>query len=154
MEKSKLTKEYVFNNGIDFEELWGEYCSDRILDKPEDEGGKPFTGLVYELYNTGELANYCIYKEGFLHGEYVKFYKNSTVKSVQYMKYGVISGREEIWFDNGQVKSVAEYEYGVCLNMKEWDEKGTLVKEKLELSKYDLEIINNQKKWYRSIGRI
>jgi hypothetical protein len=37
MENDILTKEYVLNNGVDFENLWSEYCSDRILDKPEDD---------------------------------------------------------------------------------------------------------------------
>ena len=153
MKNDILTKEYVLNNGVDFEELWNEYCSDRILDKPEDEGGKPFTGLVYELYNSGILAHYCFYKEGFSHGEYVKFYKSGNIKSRQYMKYGVITGEEEIWFENGMLKSVAEYEFGVCLNLKEWNEKGVLIKEKLEPTEKDLKMINSQKDWYRAIGR-
>ena len=118
MENDVLTKEYVLNNGVDFENLWGEYCSDRILDKPEYEGGKPFTGLAYELYNNGQLIYYCFYKEEFEHGAYVEFYENGNIESIQYMKYGRIRGKEEVWFENGSLKSITEYELGICLTLK------------------------------------
>ena len=69
------------------------------------------------------------------------------------MKYGVIIGKEETWFENGKLKSVAEYECGVCLNIKEWSEKGVLIKEKLEPTEDDLKMISSQKEWYKAIGR-
>ena len=40
MENDILDKKYVIENGIDFDNLWGEYCSDRILDNPADEGDR------------------------------------------------------------------------------------------------------------------
>lgn len=153
MESNILTKEYVMKNGVDYEELCNEYCSDRILDKSEEEGGKPVTGLVYEIYNNGQLSYYCFYKDGFEHGKYVEFYENGNIQSVQYMKYGSIVGKEETWFKNGILKSVGEYEYGVCLNLKEWNEKGILVKEKLEPTEKDLKMISSQKEWHKAIGR-
>lgn len=153
MENNILTKEYVLDNGVNLEELWNEYCSDRILDKPEDEGGKPFTGLVYELYSNNEIDYYCFYKDGFEHGDYVEFYENRNIKSIQYMEYGTIVGKEETWFESGSLKSVAEYKYGVCLRLKEWNEEGNLIKEKLEPTENDLNIINRQKEWYKVIGR-
>lgn len=82
MENNLLTKEFVLQNGIDFENLHGEYCSDLILDKPEDKGGKPFTGLTYELYKNGQLQYYCYYKDGFEDGQYVEFYENDNVKAL------------------------------------------------------------------------
>ena len=153
MESNILTKEYVIKNGVDYEELFNEYCSDRILDKSEEEGGKPFTGLVYELYNNEQLQYYCFYKDGFEHGEYVEFYENGNIQSVQYMKYGSIVGKEEVWFNNGKPKSIGEYEYGICLKLKEWNEKGVLVKEKLEPTEKDLKLINRQKEFNRVMGR-
>ncbi len=52
MESNILTKEYVLNNGIDFDDdiLEQEYLSDRILDNLKEGQGKPFTGLTYDLY--------------------------------------------------------------------------------------------------------
>lgn len=153
MEIKVLDKEYVLAHGVDFEELSGEYCSDRILDKPEDEGGKPFTGLAYELYNNNELAYYCFYKDGFDHGDFVEFYENGNIESVQYMEYGRISGKEETWFESGKLKSVGEYAYGICLSLKEWSEEGFLIEEKLEPTEDDLKMIAIEKKWYKDIGR-
>jgi len=153
MESNILTKKYVFENGVDFDDLWSEYCSDRILDKPEDEGGKPFTGLTYELYNSVQLAHYCFYKDGFSHGEYVKFYKSNNMKSKQYMEYGRITGKEEMWFESGNLKSVAIYDLGICLNLKEWDDKGNLIKEKLAPTEDDIKNLNREREWNKRIGR-
>ena len=58
----------------------------------EDEGGKPFTGLAYELYENGNLAYYCYYKNGFKEGNYVKFHHNGKVKSIDYMIKGQTRG--------------------------------------------------------------
>ena len=58
------------------------------------------------------------------------------------MQYGSIVGKEETWFKNGMLKSVGEYEYGVCLNLKEWNEKGVLIKEKVEPTEKDLKMIS------------
>ncbi|GKX32071.1 hypothetical protein SH1V18_45510 [Vallitalea longa] len=148
-----LTKENVMKNGVNFEKLYNEYCSDRILDKAEDKGGKLFTGLVYELNNNGQLAYYCFYKDGLENGQYVEFYENGNVQSVQHMKHGTIVGKEKIWFKNGMIKSVGEYEYGVCLNLKEWNEKGVLINQKLEPTEKDKKMINNQKDWHKTMGR-
>lgn len=51
-----FSKEFVIEHGTDFdEELWFASYSDEVLDNPEDENGKPFTGLAYELYDNGNL---------------------------------------------------------------------------------------------------
>jgi len=39
-----------------------------VLDNPEDEGGKPFTGLAYELFTNGNLMYYTNYMKGFIAG--------------------------------------------------------------------------------------
>lgn len=111
--------------------MYGEYCSDRILDAQEDMGGKPFSGLTYELYGNGNLMYYCFYKDRFEDGEYIEFYENGNLENKQNMSLGRITGREEIWFQNGELKSVDEYELGICLNLKEWDIDGNLIKGKI-----------------------
>ncbi|NOG28846.1 hypothetical protein SAMN02787081_02317 [Lysinibacillus fusiformis] len=40
----------------------------KVLDNPEDEGGKPFTGLAYELFTNGNLMYYTNYMKGFIAG--------------------------------------------------------------------------------------
>lgn len=147
MESNILKKEYVLNNGVDFDDddiLEQEYLSDRILDNSEEGQGKPFTGLTYELYPNGNLIYYCYYKNGFKDGDFIEFYSDGKIKSIQYMKRGTISGVESIWYNNGVLKSETKYEYGVCLTFKEWDEKGNLIDEKLEPTDEDIKSRNKR----------
>ena len=154
MESNILTKEYVLNNGIDFDDddiLEQEYLSDRILDNSKEGEGKPFTGLTYELYPNGNLIYYCYYKNGFKDGDFIEFYNDGQIKSIQYMKRGTISGIESIWYNNGVLKSETKYEYGVCLTYKEWDEKGNLIDEKSEPTDEDIKSRNKRQELYKKI---
>lgn len=153
MESSVLSKDYIIENGIDFDDLWSEYCSDRMLDNPEDESGKPFTGITYELFPNGDLNYYSYYVDGFSHGIYLKFYTGGNIKSKQHIKYGVVNGIEETWFDNGQKKSIAKYDNGICLNLKEWNIDNEMAVTKKEPTEQDLKMLSNKKKWNKSIGR-
>ena len=152
MENRILTKDYVLKNGIDFDDddiLEQEYLSDRILDNSKEAGGKPFTGLTYETYQNGNLAYYCFYTNGFSDGDFIEFYDDGKIKSMQYMQRGRIYGIEKIWYNNGVLKSEARYEYGVCLTLKEWDEEGNLIKEKTGPTEDDIKIRNSQEEWYK-----
>lgn len=142
-----LTKEYVLEHGTDFdEELWFTSYSDEVIDNPEDEGGKPFTGLAYELYDNGNLVYYCYYNNGFSEGDYVEFYPSGTIKSKCYMVRGQIYGTEHIWYDAGGKKYEGEYKYGVCLTYTEWDRQGIIIKQKTEPTESDLIKINRHSK--------
>ena len=46
------------------------------------------------------------------------------------------------------LKSEGRYEYGVCLTLKEWDEKGNLIKEKSEPTEDDIKLRDSQEKLY------
>lgn len=153
MENKILTKEYVLNNGIDFDDdiLEQEYLSDRILDNSTEAGGKAFTGLTYETYPNGNLAYYCYYKNGFSDGDFIEFYNDGKIKSIQYMQRGRIYGVEKIWYNNGILKSEARYEYGVCLTFKEWDEEGNLINEKSEATEDDIKLRDSQEKFYKKV---
>lgn len=153
MEIKILDKEYVLTHGVNFEELAGGYCSDRILDKEEEDGGKPFTGLTYELYRNNKLAYYSFYKDGFPNGDFIQFYENGNIKKVQYMKYGRVAGIEETWFESGRLKSVGESAYGVRLNFKEWNEEGGLIEEKLNPTEGELKRLAIEKEWAKRLGR-
>ena len=135
MESKILTKEYVLKN--------------RILDNSKEAGGKPFTGLTYETYPNGNLVYYCYYKNGFSDGDFIEFYNDGKVKSMQYMQRGRTFGIEKNWYNNGILKSESRYEYGVCLTLKEWDEKGNLIKEKLEPTEDDIKLRDSQEKFYK-----
>lgn len=98
-----LSEQYVVEHGTDFEEkLWFTSYSDEVLDNPEDEGGSPFNGLAYELYENGDLAYYSYYKDGFLEGDFVRFHHNGNVKSLDYMIKGQTRGLRVMWYDSGE----------------------------------------------------
>ncbi len=76
MEFSNDSMERIKSIGVDFNCLWYSYDGSFILDNPEDEGGKPFSGVAYELYQNGNLAYYRFYQNGLSHGVYRSFYEN------------------------------------------------------------------------------
>ena len=92
---------------------------------------------------------YCYYKNGFSDGDFIEFYNDGKVKSMQYMQRGRTFGIEKNWYNNGILKSESRYEYGVCLTLKEWDEKGNLIKEKLEPTEDDIKLRDSQEKFYK-----
>jgi antitoxin component YwqK of YwqJK toxin-antitoxin module len=141
MENDILTKEYVIKNGIQFDELYNENESDRILNGPEEEGGSPFTGLTYELNDNGSLAYYCFYKNGLEYGDYVEFYDNGNLESRQYMKYGSINGKEKKWDIDGNLIFLGESAFGIKLSFKKWDSEGSLIEEKNEPTEEELKYI-------------
>lgn len=143
-----LSKEYVLEHGMDFDEkLWFTSYSDEVLDNPEAEGGKPFTGLAYELYNNGTIAYYCYYKNGFKEGPYIKFYSNGKVKSTDCMKKGQTRGIRKIWYENGELKYEGEFKFGICLKYTEWDKQGNIIGQKNTPTNDELELITRLSKY-------
>lgn len=107
----------------------------------EDEGGKPFTGLAYELYENGNLAYYCYYKNGFKEGNYVKFHHNGKVKSIDYMIKGQTRGIRKIWYESEELKYEGTFKFGVCLKYTEWDKQGNIIRQKVAPTKEELRLI-------------
>ncbi|MDE6797582.1 MAG: hypothetical protein K2J36_06185, partial [Ruminococcus sp.] len=71
-----------------------------------DEGGKPVTALIYELFLDGTLANYSYYKDGYEYGSAVEFYKNGRVESYKLFTDGEFYLYE--WYENGNIKEFFE----------------------------------------------
>ncbi|MGF9964545.1 toxin-antitoxin system YwqK family antitoxin [Bacillus rhizoplanae] len=139
-----LNKEYVIEHGTDFDEdLWFASYSDEVLDNPEDENGKPFTGLAYELYDNGNLMYYTNYVKGFIEGELIEFYENGNLKSVKKLIHGQSNGTERIWYESGELKFEGEYKFGIALHYMEWDEKGRIIKQKISPTETDLKLIES-----------
>lgn len=88
MERKAIDNAIILENGVNFENLQFEYCSDRILDDYGENGGKPFTGLTYELFDNGRISYYCYYVDGFPDGNFVQFYTDGTIHSISKMKRG------------------------------------------------------------------
>ncbi|MCM1472693.1 MAG: hypothetical protein NC040_01445 [Muribaculaceae bacterium] len=110
-----LSAEYVKANGIlwdedlfTYESYWenGYNHYERLFDKPMDEGGKPVTALIYELFSDGTLSDYAYYKDGYKYGEDVKFYKSGRVSGYTLFMDSEFYLYE--WYENGQIKEFFE----------------------------------------------
>jgi len=130
MENTLYTISYIIKNGTNFEDLWFSSTSDEVLDDAEDEGGQPFTGIAYEMYDTKNIVYFCHYKSGFKHGPYRQFYESGNLKSEEIMEYGQTKSFRKIWFEDGKLQSLGEYEYGIELSYREWNPERQLIASK------------------------
>ena len=62
----------------------GENCAFLYYGGDEFSGGKPFTGLYYELYENGKLESYVMYEDGMPIGGYYSFYQNGKIASYNF----------------------------------------------------------------------
>lgn len=106
-----LSLEYVKEHGTLYDEYIfyseDEEC-EPLYDKSPALGGKPFTGLLYELDMKGNPRYYKYYKEGFGDGEYVSFYNTGAIASYCIMKGSAFVGKLYEWLRNGKLKSFKE----------------------------------------------
>lgn len=151
MKYNLLSKDYVMLHGVNYDLLVHEYCSDRMLDKEEEEGGQLFTGLAYELDSSGKLVYYGYYKDGFEEGENIYIYSNGNIESCAIMKRGRVFGEMREYFENGKLKAITHSEYGVILKQKKWDESGNLIYEKKEPTSQDLSSYESGKQWHERV---
>lgn len=138
-----LKKEYVMENGVDFdEELWfAPPYGDYVIDS--EDSGKPFTGLAYELYDNDNLAYYSYYQDGVKEGQSVRFYKNARIKSISNMNKGTSHGNQLSYYENGQIEFKGERFAGLAIQYKKWDEDGNLIEEKTGPDEGDLKYMDN-----------
>lgn len=106
-----LSVEYVKEHGV----LYNEYIfyseneeCEPLYDKDPSLGGKPFTGLLYELDFNGVLRYYQYYENGFGNGEYVTFYDTGAVASYCVMERFEYVGKLYKWYKNGNLKCYHE----------------------------------------------
>lgn len=126
-----LPEEYVKEKGVLYDEsvfsdegLWREI----LYDKPEKDGGKPFSGLLYTLHPNGRIGYYIHYENGYERGPYATFYSNGNpamylVKSQQ----GAI-GNVYFGYENGQLKEINNhYNNDWKYTFIKWDESGNII---------------------------
>ncbi len=127
-----LSKEYVMEHGSPFDEdnfAFETYDKnyEQLFDKPMNEGGKPFNGLVYELYPDGELSGYTFYINGYQNGDDVTFYKSGAL--ARYSRYTDSENFIYELYENGNIKMYKENHRSDVphyYRIKEYDEKGRL----------------------------
>ncbi|MCY6958023.1 toxin-antitoxin system YwqK family antitoxin [Clostridium brassicae] len=150
MQSKLIDKNFILSNGIDYDELEVDY--DRFGDKEfiiSEGKEKFFSGITYSLFPNGNLEFYAFFRDGFKEGDFVEFYKDNKIKCIQNMQRGRTHGIRRIFYKDGTKKLEARYEYGVCLTLKEWNEEGVLIKEKLKPTEDDIKLRNSQEKWYK-----
>lgn len=133
-----LSAEYILDHGVSGEELIDEYYYDdngvyhyeQMFDKPKDEGGKPFSGLAYELRRDGTIVGYTEYKNGYHHGNDVTYYLSGALR--RYSRYTDTENYIYMWHENGTlsfVKHNHRKDDPQYYRIKEFDENGKLIKQ-------------------------
>ena len=125
-----LSSEYVKEHGTLYDDYVfyseNEEC-EALFDKKPELGGKPFTGLLYELDMDGILRWYQYYKDGFGDGEYVAFYDNGAVATYCIMKGFSFFGKLHKWHRDGRLKSFHEKDDNdKYIRRIEFDENGNI----------------------------
>ena len=87
-EDSLLTPEEVLSEGINFDLLSYDADMEHVLDDFEACGGKPFSGLTYELTRTRRIAWYGRYKDGVPDGERIDFMPDGSVRERSWFVHG------------------------------------------------------------------
>jgi antitoxin component YwqK of YwqJK toxin-antitoxin module len=71
---------------------------------------KPYTGKCLVYYaNTEKIKDEMCFKKGLLHGKWISYYKNGSVKCTGYYEHGNLDGKWKGYDENG--KMIYEVEY-------------------------------------------
>ena len=126
-----LTPEYVKKYGTLYLEdvFCCDDCGEEVLfDKDPMLGGKPFTGLLYELDNNGNLRYYKYYTKGFSDGEYVTCYDTGAIASYCIMRGAGFDRKLYEWYKNGRLKRFREIdENRRHIKTIEFDDNGDII---------------------------
>ncbi|UTR14855.1 hypothetical protein MM221_20320 [Salipaludibacillus sp. LMS25] len=135
-----LTKEYIIQNGLEFEkclEYGGPYDLG-IVEYTDDGKEKLFTGLAYDIYENGNIESYFYVDNGVKQGKYVEFYPNGNIKRIGNMNKNSAEGYQVEYFENKAKKYESECSAGREMTFKKYDEQGNIIEEKKEPSESDL----------------
>jgi antitoxin component YwqK of YwqJK toxin-antitoxin module len=90
---------------------------------------QPFTGIVYEYYDIGQLAYEGFYDEGLPQGLQQDWYRNGQMEGKAYAIRGQGTSESWHWYENGIQKSYRKNDRnGFWVELKEWDEEGNLTR--------------------------
>lgn len=160
-----LPDAYIKEHGVSYFSLADEYYYDengvyhyeRMFDKPMEDGGTPFSGVVFETFeDSDQIAYYTEYQDGYQFGNHAAFYENGALRCYirmdekEYYVYewyenGVLEkmtefhsyrgqthrSRESEWYENGVLKKTTEWQRKGCQYLsrsKEYNETGRLIR--------------------------
>ncbi|MEG0528417.1 MAG: hypothetical protein RR531_12960 [Longicatena sp.] len=134
-----LSKEYVIEQGINFDKhlAYGGNHDLEIVEFDREDNEKQFTGLVYDLFENGNLDSYMFVKEGIKQGEFVEFYPNGTIKRINNMVDNVSERKQVEYYENGSIMLLEERSGGFLLTFIKYDEQGNIIEEKKEPTEFD-----------------
>ncbi len=69
----------------------------------------PFSGVMVEYYENGQINRKENCKDGKLNGEWVKYYENGQIESKGNCKDGKLDGEWVKYYENGQIESKGKY---------------------------------------------
>lgn len=75
-------------------------------------GGKPFTGLYYELYPSGKLELYSRYQDGMPAEDCFEFYENGAIKAYCYISKDRFNRYSYCFDETGNLKRASVWENG------------------------------------------
>ncbi|MFP9131275.1 toxin-antitoxin system YwqK family antitoxin [Niallia sp. BSM11] len=135
-----LTKEFIIQNGTEFEEYleYGGPYGLGIVEYTEDGQEILFTGLAYDIYENGNIESYFYVDNGVKQGMSVEFYPNGNLKRVGNMNKNAAEGYQVEYSENGEVKYESECIAGREMIFKKYDEQGNIIEQKIEPSESDL----------------
>lgn len=135
-----LSKEYIIQNGIEFEEYleYGGPYDLAIVEYTADGKERLFTGLAYDLYENGNIESYFYVENGVKQGKFVEFYSNGTIKRIGNMNKNSADGYQVEFFENGMKKYESECIAGREMVYTKYDEQGEIRDKKAEPSESDL----------------
>lgn len=130
-----LSEEYVKENGVLYDEsvfsdegLWKGI----LYDKPKDKGGKPFTGILYNMYEDGKIGYYIFFENGYECGPYATFYANGKPQMHLVKSLHGIVGTSYFWYENGNLKEIRiinEDPKDIGWKYIKWNEDGNLTEQ-------------------------
>lgn len=103
----------------------------------------PFTGVVYDIADDGQLLFEAELRSGRMHGVSRTWTPEGNLVRERHFRNGLLHGRQRHWHLNGPLLlREDEFELGVCVRSREWDVRRRLLRDYLiELRPHQLELL-------------
>lgn len=104
-----------------------EFTSDSPYDSLALWNSKPFTGIVYDLTDSGNLWSEMSYVNGLQNGVTMEWSDSGILIAEEHWRRGYRHGLNQEWFEDGKLKYEAEFEFNFIVTKKLWDKDGNLI---------------------------
>ena len=141
--KKILCPQYVLENGtLDEDQFFYEYENEdgipndgQVYDRPRAEGGKPVNGLMYTLYQSGELESCWCLVDGFNETNNASFYKNGQASEHYFCDKETNTSYRHEWYEDGTLKSSWKENGAQAVENEVFDEQGNIIKKGFKCGK-------------------